>query len=74
MAVVREKIEVEYPIGHKRRRKEGIPLLEQKFKNNVSSRFPSKQTEAITNIFRNQSMLEQMPVHEFVLNVCYLTR
>src|SRR5205814_7470873 len=40
-----DKIEVEYPIGHRRRRKEGIPLLVKKFENNVRTRYPAQQIE-----------------------------
>jgi 2-methylcitrate dehydratase len=57
---------VEYPIGHKRRRKEGIPLLEAKFKTNLARRFPLKQQTKILDVSLNQSVLENMPVHEYV--------
>ena len=42
-----EEIEVEYPIGHKRRREEGIPVLEQKFKNNLEITYDSDKCEEI---------------------------
>jgi 2-methylcitrate dehydratase len=57
---------VEYPIGHKRRRKDGIPLLEAKFKTNLARRFPLKQQMKILDISLNQIVLENMPVHEYV--------
>ena len=57
---------VEYPIGHKRRRKEGITVLVEKFKTNLARRFPSKQQQAILDISLNQKKLESMPVHEYV--------
>ena len=41
---------VEYPIGHRRRRKEGIPLLVEKFKTNLARRFPAKQQQAILDV------------------------
>ena len=41
------EVVVEYPIGHRRRRKEGIPLLVEKFKTNLARRFPEKQRNAI---------------------------
>jgi 2-methylcitrate dehydratase len=57
---------VEYPIGHKRRREDGIPLLEAKFKTNLARRFPVKQQTEILNVSLNQTILENMPVHEYV--------
>ena len=61
-----EKMAVEYPLGHRRRRKEGIPLLEAKFRTNLARRFPEKQREAILEVCGNQARLEAMPVREFV--------
>src|SRR5690606_41997087 len=55
----------EYPIGHKRRRKEGIPLLEAKFRTNLARRFPPKQQNAILAVSLDQEALEAMPVHEY---------
>lgn len=63
---VTEKVEVEYPIGHRRRRNEAIPLLEQKFESNLRSRFPEKQVKAILNLCRDQEVLERTSVHQFV--------
>jgi 2-methylcitrate dehydratase len=57
---------VEYPIGHKRRRKEGMPLLVEKFERNLARRFPAKQQEAILARCKDQKRLEATPVHEFV--------
>ncbi len=61
-----EKVEVEYPIGHRRRRKEGIPLLIKKFETNLARRFPAKQQKAILDICLDHARLESMPVNEFV--------
>ena len=61
-----KEVVVEYPIGHKRRRKEGIPLLEAKFKVNLARQFPAKQQKAILDVSLNQKTLEAMPVHEYV--------
>ena len=61
-----KEVLVEYPIGHKRRRKDGIPLLEAKFRTNLSRRFPAKQQKAILDVSLEQTKLEAMPVHEFV--------
>src|SRR5206468_11530716 len=57
-----EKVEVEYPIGHRRRRAEGIPLLVKKFKENVATRFDSARCERILQLFEDVKLLEQTPV------------
>ena len=61
-----KEVVCEYPIGHKRRRKEGIPLLEDKFRTNLARRFPKKQQDAIAAVSLNQRELEAMPVQEYV--------
>ena len=60
------KVAVEYPIGHRRRRKDGIPLLEAKFRTNLARRFAAKQQQAIWDVCSNAKALEAMPVNEFV--------
>jgi 2-methylcitrate dehydratase len=60
-----EKVEVEYPVGHRRRRKEGVPLLEAKFRTNLARRFAPKQQQAILALTGNQARLEATPVNEF---------
>jgi len=57
---------VEYPIGHKRRRKEGMPVLVEKFKTNLARRFPPKQQKAVLDLCMDAKRLEQTPVREFV--------
>jgi 2-methylcitrate dehydratase len=59
-------VAVEYPIGHRRRRKDGVPLLEAKFRTNLARRFAAKQQAAILNLCKDQRRLESAPVHEFV--------
>ncbi|MGZ5042698.1 MAG: bifunctional 2-methylcitrate dehydratase/aconitate hydratase, partial [Usitatibacter sp.] len=61
-----KEIVVEYPIGHKRRRKDGMPLLVEKFKTNLARRFPEKQRAAILDLALDQKRLEATAVHEFV--------
>ncbi len=61
-----EKVEVEYPIGHRRRRTEGMPLLVEKFKTNLARRFPVERQKAILEICQDQTKLEATPVNEFV--------
>jgi len=60
------EIVVEYPIGHKRRRKEGMPVLVKKFETNLARRFPEKQRTAIMELCSDAKALEATPVHEFV--------
>jgi 2-methylcitrate dehydratase len=56
----------EYPIGHKRRRKEGMPVLIEKFKTNLARRFPEKHRKAILELCLDAARLEKTPVNEFV--------
>jgi len=60
------EVAVEYPVGHRRRRAEGVPLLEAKFRTNLARRFPEKQRAAIYALCQDQQKLEATPVHEFV--------
>jgi 2-methylcitrate dehydratase len=60
------KVEVEYPIGHRRRRREGIPLLIEKFRTNLARRFPAQQQKAVLDTCLDQTKLEDMPVNEFI--------
>jgi 2-methylcitrate dehydratase len=58
-----EKVEVEYPIGHRRRRAEGVPLLREKFEKNLATRFEKNISSRIHAAFAD---LDSMPVNEFV--------
>ena len=60
------EITVEYPIGHKRRRKEGIPLLEAKFRSNLTRRFVDKRQRQILDVSLDQKRLESMTVNDYV--------
>ena len=61
-----EKIEVEYPIGHRRRREEGLPLLIEKFKNNLGTQFSESRSEVILNLCLDESTLESTAVSDFM--------
>ena len=61
-----EKVEVEYPIGHRRRREEGIPVLEGKFYSNLQTRFPEWRCRQIMDLCLDQERLEATPVNEFM--------
>ncbi len=60
-----KEIVCEYPIGHKRRRKEGMPVLVEKFKTNLARKFPTKQQAAILDLCMDAKKLAATPVHEF---------
>ena len=57
---------VEYPIGHRRRREEGMPLLIEKFKTNLRRRFPTAQQQSILDVSLDPERLDSMPVNEYV--------
>jgi len=57
---------VEYPIGHKRRREEGMPLLVEKFKRNLARRFDEKRQKKILAVSLDRARLEAMAVNDYV--------
>jgi 2-methylcitrate dehydratase len=61
-----DEVVCEYPIGHKRRRTEGMPVLVEKFRTNLARRFPAKQSKLILDLFLNEKQLQNTPVNEFV--------
>lgn len=61
-----DKVTVEYPIGHRRRRAEGIPVLLAKFESNLQGRIPAAQAQKILELCHDQSRLEATPVTEFM--------
>ncbi|MGM0985325.1 MAG: 2-methylcitrate dehydratase [Pseudomonadota bacterium] len=61
-----EKVEVQYPVGHRRRRAEGIPLLVDKFRRNLATRFPAGRCEQILALCEEQARLEHTPVNRFM--------
>ena len=61
-----KEVVVEYPIGHKRRRKEGMPVLVEKFTTNLARVFPAKQAAAILELCLDAKRLDATPVNEFV--------
>jgi 2-methylcitrate dehydratase len=60
-----KEVVCEYPIGHKRRRKEGMPVLVDKFKVNLARSFPEKQQKAILDLCTDAAKLARTPVNEF---------
>jgi 2-methylcitrate dehydratase len=60
------EIVVEYPLGHRRRRAEGIPLLVKKARENLATRFTPKQAERIMTLLLDRPRLAGMPVHDWM--------
>jgi 2-methylcitrate dehydratase len=60
------KVEVEFPIGHRSRRTEGIPLLVEKFKTNLGRCFSATRQRAALDLCLDEARLMATPVHEFV--------
>jgi len=63
---VLDEVCVEYPIGHRRRRAEGIPLLQAKFREHLAGRFAARQQQAILDASLDAARLDAMPVHEYM--------
>ncbi len=61
-----EKAQIEYPMGHLRRREECIPLLMKKFQDNLRSHFSTEKIEKLSALFSDQEQLETMPVDQFM--------
>lgn len=61
-----EKVEVKYPLGHRRRREEAKPLLFEKAKRSLEARFSKKKTQEILELFRSPETLDAMTVKDFV--------
>ena len=60
------RVAVDFPIGHRKRREEGIPVLVKKFEASVAAHFSAKQAAAITSLFADAARLDAMPVQDFV--------
>jgi 2-methylcitrate dehydratase len=59
-----EKIAVEYPVGHRRRREEGIPLLVDKARAAFAAHFGAARADQVIELFTDRARLERLPVHE----------
>ncbi len=60
-----DKVEVEYPVGHRTRREEGVPLLEEKFLDSLRARYPARRVVALERICLEPERLAAMPVSAF---------
>jgi 2-methylcitrate dehydratase len=61
-----ERVAVDYPIGHRKRRAEGMPVLVQKFHSSLAAHFSPKQAERIRSVFADSDRLDAMPVNELM--------
>jgi len=61
-----EKVSIDFPIGHRRRRGEGIPVLLKKFEAAMRSQLPSHRVKTILNATADPVKLDAMPIHEFL--------
>jgi 2-methylcitrate dehydratase len=61
-----DEVVIEYPIGHRLRREEGLPFLEEKFRANIARRFSQKRQQTIIALCLDQQKLASSPVNEFV--------
>src|SRR5207249_6768640 len=60
------RVEVEYPIGHRRRRKDAVPLLWDKFKSALATRFDANKSAPIIALFQDPAKLDATPVNQFM--------
>ena len=60
------RVQVDFPIGHRKRRAEGMPVLVKKFEASVDAHFSAKQAERIKTLFSKRAELDAMPVNELM--------
>jgi 2-methylcitrate dehydratase len=61
-----DKVSIDYPIGHRKRRAEGIPVLLQKFADAIGGHLPARRTAQILALCQDPARLDATPVHEFM--------
>src|SRR4029079_11201050 len=60
------KVEVEYPMGHPKRRGDFLPVLRQKLERSLTRRFAVRQRNRILELYDDAARVDKMPVHDFV--------
>ena len=60
-----DRIEMEYPLGHRRRRQEALPFIHSKFQHNISTLLPAKQCEQLNEWIENPTCFDELPAHQF---------
>ncbi len=61
-----QRVEVHYPLGHRRRREESYPAIDAKFRHNAGTRLPSDRVDLLASLFADPKKLDSMPVDQFV--------
>ena len=61
-----QRVQVDFPIGHRKRRAEGMPVLVKKFESSVAAHFGAQQAEVIIKMFADRIALAALPVSDFV--------
>ncbi len=61
-----KRVAIDYPIGHRKRRAEGMPILVKKFEAAVAAHYPAKQADLIRAVFTDAKKLDAMPVQELM--------
>lgn len=61
-----DKVSIDYPIGHRKRRAEGIPVLLKKFEAAMRDQFPAQQAAAIMAAVEDPAKFDAMPLHQFL--------
>jgi 2-methylcitrate dehydratase len=64
-----ERVQVDMPIGHRRRRAEGYPMMIEKFRGSLPSVFAAKQCARIEALFADPARLDEMAVDDFVAHL-----
>lgn len=60
------RVETRYPLGHRRRRAEALPLLREKFAANSATRLPARRVERLLQLWDAPNMLTELPVQRFM--------
>jgi 2-methylcitrate dehydratase len=60
------RVQVDYPIGHRKRRAEGMPVLVKKFHDSVAAHFNARQAQRIKALFATPAQLDALPVNELM--------
>jgi len=60
------RVQVDFPVGHRKRRAEGLPLMHQKYEQSVAAHYPKKQLPLVLGLFTDAAHLDAMPVQAFM--------
>jgi 2-methylcitrate dehydratase PrpD len=65
-----KRVEVEYPLGHRRRRSEAIPMLHAKFRDNATRALSADEVERLLSLFQDPARLDALPLDELMQRFC----